>query len=85
MVLWAAEVRAIETVRVSQPVGRCRGEGRQRDVREERVVEEGAFEYEVDQGIKGVPDEEKAKRGGGVAAQGGQGEDIGGDDEDEDE
>lgn len=85
VVLWAAEVRAIETVRVAQPVRRRRGERRQRNVREERVVEEGAFEDEVDQGIEGVPDEEESQRAGGAATQCGEGEDVSGDDEGEDE
>ena len=85
MVLWAAEVRAIETVRVAQPVRRGRGEGRQRHVREERVVEEGAFEDEMDQGVECVPDEEESQRAGGAVAQCGEREDVSGDDEGEDE
>lgn len=85
VVLWAAEVRAIETVCVAQPVRHGRGERRQRNVREERVVEEGAFEDEVDQGVEGMPDEEESQRAGGAAAQCCEGEDVGGDDEREDE
>lgn len=40
----------------------------ERDVREEAVIEEASLEKEVDQGIKGVPDEEHAiaRRCGGM-------------------
>ncbi len=52
-------------------------------VREEAVVEEGAFEAEVDQGVEGMPDEEDAEFGGCAAWEQTQGDDVGGEEEEE--
>ena len=46
-------------------------------VAEEAVVEVGAFEYEVYQGIEGVPDEQDADFVGGIAREEGEGGGVG--------
>lgn len=52
-------------------------------VGEEAVVEEGAFETEVDQGVESVPDEEDAEFGGCAGGKEAEGEDVGGEEEQE--
>jgi len=53
------------------------------DVGEEAIVEEGAFETEVDQCVKSVPDEQDAEFGGCAGGEETEGEDVGGDEEEE--
>lgn len=47
-------------------------------VAEEAVVEIGAFEQEVDQGVEGMPDEEETDLGGGGAREEREGCEVGG-------
>ena len=47
-------------------------------VGEETVVEEGAFEEEVDEGVEGVPDEDCAEGEGGGWGEEAEGEEVGG-------